>query len=116
MPGTRNANEHKMKWIFSLTKNKKIERFLFTYSLQPIMPLVYVITGASRGIGLELVRQIAEKGNIVFACARNPEASKDLQKIVDNKRVFSIKLDTLNKDSITVSQMAKVISCVLNDA
>ncbi|KAI8339794.1 4-dihydrotrisporin dehydrogenase [Choanephora cucurbitarum] len=67
------------------------------------MPLVYVITGASRGIGLELVRQIAERGNIVFACARNPEASEDLQKIVDNKRVFSIKLDTLNKDSITTA-------------
>ncbi|KAI8355576.1 4-dihydrotrisporin dehydrogenase [Blakeslea trispora] len=64
------------------------------------MSLTYVITGASRGIGLEFVRQIAAKGNTVFACARNPDASEGLQKLVDNKRVFSVKLDTLSKDSL----------------
>ncbi|KAI8356737.1 4-dihydrotrisporin dehydrogenase [Choanephora cucurbitarum] len=73
------------------------------------MTLVYVITGASRGIGLEFVRQIAAKGNTVFACARNPDASEGLQKLVDNKRVFSVKLDTLDKDSLktAVAQIEK---------
>ncbi|KAI8051899.1 4-dihydrotrisporin dehydrogenase [Gilbertella persicaria] len=64
------------------------------------MSSVYVITGASRGIGLEFVRQIAAKGNTVFACARNPDASEGLQKLVDNKKVFSVKLDTTNEESL----------------
>ena len=71
------------------------------------MTLVYVITGASRGIGLEFVRQIAAKDNTVFACARNPDASEGLQKLVDNKRVFSVKLDTLDKDSLKVNKRRK---------
>ncbi|KAG1440055.1 hypothetical protein G6F56_012061 [Rhizopus delemar] len=58
----------------------------------------YVITGASRGIGLEFAKQISSKGNIVFACARNPDQSKDLQQLIDNKKVHGIKLDvTCNK-------------------
>ena len=38
---------------------------------QPISPTV-LITGANRGIGLELARQYAEKGWGVIATARNP--------------------------------------------
>ncbi|KAI9478829.1 MAG: hypothetical protein EXX96DRAFT_572399 [Benjaminiella poitrasii] len=60
----------------------------------------YVIAGASRGIGFEFVRQLAAKGNKVFACARNPEGSEQLQKLVDNKRVFAVKMDTTSEESI----------------
>ncbi|OAD02870.1 hypothetical protein MUCCIDRAFT_142722 [Mucor lusitanicus CBS 277.49] len=72
------------------------------------MSQTYVVTGASRGLGLEFVNQLAAKGNTVFACARNPDSATGLQKLVDNKHVFAIKLDTTNYESVKAA--AKEIS------
>ncbi len=63
----------------------------------------YVITGTSRGIGLEFVKQISDRGDTVFACARNPDKSEGLQKLVDGKKVYGIKLDTTSEKSIKVT-------------
>ncbi len=41
--------------------------------------MITVITGASRGIGLELTHQRLQKGDAVFAFARAPEAAPELQ-------------------------------------
>ncbi|GAA5816970.1 hypothetical protein MFLAVUS_010505 [Mucor flavus] len=64
------------------------------------MTLTYVITGASRGLGLEFVRQISSQGHTVYALARNPEASKGLQSLIDGKNVFAVKLDANSEKSI----------------
>jgi NAD(P)-dependent dehydrogenase (short-subunit alcohol dehydrogenase family) len=64
---------------------------------------VYIVTGASRGLGLEFVKQIADSGKTVFACARNPQNSPKLSALIDNKHVFGIKLDTTCADSIKVN-------------
>ncbi|KAI9271791.1 4-dihydrotrisporin dehydrogenase [Phascolomyces articulosus] len=64
------------------------------------MPSTYVITGASRGLGAEFVRQLSKKGDIVIACARNTAASEDLAALVDNKTVYAVDLDTVNPESI----------------
>ncbi|KAI8890371.1 4-dihydrotrisporin dehydrogenase [Backusella circina FSU 941] len=61
---------------------------------------VYIVTGASRGLGLEFVKQIFASGNTVFACARHPQGSKELLSMIDNKNVFGIKMDTTDIDSI----------------
>jgi NAD(P)-dependent dehydrogenase (short-subunit alcohol dehydrogenase family) len=40
-----------------------------------------VVTGANRGIGLELARQLSERGDTVVATARDPESASDLAKL-----------------------------------
>lgn len=60
----------------------------------------YFITGASRGLGLEFVTQLKRAGHVVIAAARKPESSEGLQKLVDNKQVFSIPLDTVDVKSV----------------
>lgn len=66
------------------------------------MSLTYVITGASRGLGLEFVKQVSSQGHIVFALARNPESSERLQVLVDNGNVFAIRMDATSEKSIKV--------------
>lgn len=64
--------------------------------------LHYVITGASRGIGLELTRQALQAGHHVSALVRSPEKAEKLQKLAkesgNSLRVF--KVDVLSEDSI----------------
>ena len=42
-----------------------------------------LITGTSRGIGLEMVRQAAQRGWRVFACCRDPQRARDLQAVAE---------------------------------
>lgn len=59
-----------------------------------------VITGTSRGIGLELTKHALSKGHHVLAIARRPEASAtlmDLKKAHNNLEVMA--LDLLDKDA-----------------
>ncbi len=43
-----------------------------------------MITGANRGIGLELTEQFAADGWAVLACCRNPVEAEALQALVDS--------------------------------
>jgi len=49
-------------------------------NLSPVMPTV-LITGASRGLGLEFARQYAGDGWRVLACCREPEAADELNRL-----------------------------------
>lgn len=101
-PGTK-KNKNNIK------KDAYFSKFFFCFLQLNIlinkkkMTSTYVITGASRGLGLEFVKQLSSKGNTVFALVRNPEASEGLQKLVDNKKVFAFKLDALDESSIKVN-------------
>ncbi|KAI8370638.1 4-dihydrotrisporin dehydrogenase [Radiomyces spectabilis] len=75
------------------------------------MALTYLVTGASRGLGLEFVRQLAEKKHTVIACARAPDNSQELKKLVDNKHVYAVTLDTVDEASIK-SAVAAVVKIV----
>lgn len=78
------------------------------------MSLTYVITGASRGLGLEFVKQLSSKGHNVFALARNPEESEGLKNLIDNKKIFAIKADTTNESSIKVRFVVSYFKILAN--
>lgn len=48
-----------------------------------------LITGANRGIGLELARQYASDGDKILACCRNPQEATDL-KALEGVKVFQL--------------------------
>lgn len=61
-----------------------------------------LVTGANKGIGLEIAKQMAEKGFTVFLTARNPERGKQAVQQLSNKglNVHFIELDVTNLQSI----------------
>lgn len=78
------------------------------------MPTV-LVTGASRGLGLEFVRQYAMAGWQVIACARNPDTMRDLA----SECTLLRKLDVL--DPSTIAGLAdalaeRPIDVLLNNA
>jgi NAD(P)-dependent dehydrogenase (short-subunit alcohol dehydrogenase family) len=60
-----------------------------------------LITGSSRGLGLEFVKQFLEKGNIVIASSRNPHKYSELKELKEiyNENLVIIELDVAKKDS-----------------
>lgn len=76
-----------------------------------------LITGAGRGIGLELARQYAEAGDEVIACVRDPEAATELAGLGGNVTVQT--LAPGDPDSITAAAAAigpGAIDVVINNA
>ena len=66
---------------------------------------VYVITGASRGLGLGMVEGLLKQEHtVVVAAARNPEKSDVLQKLAAQykERVHLVTLDTTDEAGVKV--------------
>ena len=64
-----------------------------------------LITGANRGLGLELVQQFTGRGDRVFAGCRSPEKAFSLKELVENfpGQVTILPLDAANQWSIEKS-------------
>ena len=80
-----------------------------------------LITGASRGIGLEFVRQYAQDGADIIACCRDPDSATALTATAKaaKGKVRVVPLDVASKDSI--ARLAKdlnseAIDIVINNA
>lgn len=69
-----------------------------------------LVTGASRGIGLEFCRQYAADGWRVFACARNPEKSDELNMLANTHpdQVIIHRLDV--GDHAQIGQLAQTLA------
>ncbi|XP_076589517.1 C-signal-like [Chaetodon auriga] len=72
-----------------------------------------LVTGSNRGIGLELVKQLAEKTGAeahIYACCRQPEGSgaETLRNLATQHpgKITLIKLDVSNEDSISAAVQA----------
>lgn len=70
------------------------------------MPKTYLIVGASRGIGLEFVRQLLARGDQVIAAVRDPYKANDLYQLSAGIRPGALVIyqcDVTREDSIDVS-------------
>lgn len=66
------------------------------------MTTTYLITGANRGIGLEMSRQILQSGDRLYAVCRNPETASELNNLVhsSNGRGQIFKSDACDEVSL----------------
>ncbi len=78
------------------------------------------ITGANRGIGLEFAKQYTNRGWLVIATCRNPEAADDLTALAArNSNVTIEKLDVLDHDmvdALATTYAGVPIDVLLNNA
>ena len=84
------------------------------------MPTV-LITGANRGIGLELTRQYAARGDTVFALCRSPNSAAALNHLAGESggRVAIYAVDVSDEDSIRAAGAAiggQPIDILINNA
>ncbi|MFT7044115.1 MAG: NAD(P)-dependent dehydrogenase (short-subunit alcohol dehydrogenase family) [Candidatus Azotimanducaceae bacterium] len=78
-----------------------------------------IITGANRGIGLELTRQYLQSDRTVIATCRQPDAAADLQALTSNPNLQIRQLDVTDQASIDDFSAAlkdQTIDVLLNNA
>ena len=80
-----------------------------------------LITGANRGIGLELCKQYLNSGWDVHACCRNPKKAKELSQLADdNKKTLTVHELEVTKekqlDALKKALKDKPIDILLNNA
>ncbi len=83
-------------------------------------PKTVLITGASRGIGLEFVRQCLARGERVFAACRSPQSAHRLAALASD-RLHIIPLDVADADSIArawqiVHAQTEALDVLINNA
>ncbi|KAI0632799.1 NAD-P-binding protein [Trametes polyzona] len=79
-------------------------------------PTTWLVTGASRGIGFETVRQLLESpNNLVIAACRTPEKASALHALKDSAKgtLYLVPLDVSDWDSIRA--VPKAIEPILGD-
>ena len=78
-----------------------------------------IITGASRGIGFEMVKLLAEQGHKVLALSRNISTLLEVEKTQENVAVMSVDIsieNQLNKVSKFVNDDWKAVDVLIHNA
>lgn len=68
---------------------------------------VILVTGSNAGIGLELVKLLAEKGHIVYLSGRNEASAKEAQQKLNKEHNLQVKVVQLDVTDIKSVQAAK---------
>ena len=76
--------------------------FLWLPGKREILMVTVLITGASRGLGLEFVKQYQKSGAKIFACCRNPENANNLMKLANesNGQTTLFQMDVSNPKEV----------------
>lgn len=81
------------------------------------MPHTYLITGASRGIGLELARQLVARGDRVLATARAPGKATALAALGKGVRILPLDVtDPASIEALGASLADEKIDVLVNNA
>ena len=81
-----------------------------------------LVTGSNRGIGLEMVRQLAPSADAVIATCRRPDDADDLARLAEtHSSIDIVELDVANADSIAstrdyVADTYEHLTLLLNNA
>ncbi|WP_030491462.1 SDR family NAD(P)-dependent oxidoreductase [Micromonospora chokoriensis] len=84
-------------------------------------PATWFVTGASRGLGLELVNQLLQRGNNVVATTRSPERLIAAVGPVDTSRLLALQVNLVDEKAVATAVKAAVdrfgpIDVVVNNA
>jgi len=69
------------------------------------MVATYLVTGASRGIGFELTKQLLARGDEVISAVRDPSKASALQGLPNANKLHIIKVDVEHPESIKVRSL-----------
>lgn len=82
-----------------------------------------LITGANRGIGFEMTRQLVERGETIFATCRDPQEATKLQQLSQQAadQLHIVQMDVADDESVAeaftaVSQITDSLDWVINNA
>lgn len=80
------------------------------------MPTI-LITGANRGIGLEMAKQYSEDGWKVMACCRDPQKADELKKLGNDIKILPLDVADTNSIQQLIQHIAKEpIDILMNNA
>ncbi len=69
------------------------------------MVATYLVTGASRGIGFELTKQLLARGDEVISAVRDPSKASALQGLPNSNKLHIVKIDVERPESIEVRSL-----------
>ena len=80
---------------------------------------VIVITGANKGIGLELTKIYANQGDTVYACCRNPDTAEELNALAQQQDVNIVEVqvgEDASVDALATTLGKTAIDLLINNA
>lgn len=79
------------------------------------MPTTYFVTGANRGLGLEMVKQLRARGERVFGAARSPREATSLRALTPDVLALDVSSGP-SIDSLAAAMKGQPIDVLVNNA